>query len=351
MEIKNVIFHHLDKKAEERGIETVKTEYADELLSSQDLIVKGFCEEIIDSYRTHNPIWGNIDGKKSFHSLLDNQHSNNPDSFIKFSQNISDLIKLELSKATMGTGGFVLILNYVHSDTEWLMIIMLKNDEGYGLNELLTLEKRKYLNIKRLNESARININQWLANTNLPLDQKNNCLSFMKGKRDEDVTEYFRDALGCIGYQSSNKNTKEVIKAITKYMEKNEYLPVTRDSIRISIHEYFNQQYSKDLEVDLETISRKVDSDFPSNFIGYLRENNITIDSSFKPSQKSFKNLQKLSFAVGDVRVSFSYDDINEKISLSDQGLLIKSVPSHIVQEMDSYKPRTTQITLQNPND
>ncbi|WP_314341403.1 nucleoid-associated protein [Acinetobacter guillouiae] len=271
--------------------------------------------------------------------------------FIKFSHDISTLITLELAKATMGTGGFVLILNYIHSETEWLMIIMLKNDEGYGLSELLTLEKRKYLNIKRLNESARINVNQWLTNTSLPNEEKKSCLSFMKGKKDEDVTEYFRDALGCVGYHSSNKNTKEVIKAITTYMEKNEYLAVTRDNVRISIHEYFTQQYNNDLEVDLETISRKVDTDYPSDFIEYLRENNINIDSSFKPSQKSFKNLQKLSFTIGDVRVSFSYDDINETISLSDQGLLIKTVPPHIIQEMDSYKPRTTQITMQNPDE
>lgn len=351
MEIKNVIFHHIDKKAEERGIETVKSDYAENLLSPDDLVVKKFCEEIIDSYRTHNPIWGNIDEEKSFHSLVVNQYSDTPENFVDFSQNISDLIKVELSKATMGTGGFVLILNYSYSDTEWLMIIMLKNDEGYGLSELLTLEKRKYLNIKKLNESARINIKQWSENIPLPKEQKKNCLSFMKGKKDEDVTEYFRNALGCIGYQSSNKNTKEVIKAITAYMEDNEYLSASRDSVRTSIHEYFDTQHKSDLEVDLETISRKVDTNYPLEFIEYLKNNNINIDSSFKPSQKSFKSLQKLSFTVGDVRVSFSYDDINEKIILSDQGLLIKSVPPHIVQEMDSYKPRTTQITLQNPDE
>ncbi len=340
MEIKNVIFHQLNKKSEERGLETVSHDYAEDLLSPEDPIVKTFCEEIVDSYRTHNPIWGNIDETKSFHDLLENQHSPSPNNFIKFSQEISDLIKIELSKSTMGTGGFVLILNYIHSETEWLMIIMLKNDEGYGLSQFLTLEKRKYLNIKRLNESARINIQQWLNNISLSADEKSNCLSFMKGKKNEDVTEYFRDALGCIGYQSSNKNTKNVISAVTEYMNSKNYMPEERDSIRENLYRYFVNQYSLDLEADLETISRKVNAETPEDFTDFLKEKNITIDSAFKPSEKNFRSLQKISFNVGDVKVSFTYDDLNEKVILNNDGLLIKSIPKHIVSEIESYKPR-----------
>jgi len=340
MEIKNVIIHQLEKDSEQRGIDTVTDDYAQELLSCEDPIVKNFCEEIINSYRTQNPIWGNIDENKAFHNLLDNQKSPTPTSFVQFSQEISDLIKEELAKSIMGTGGFVLILNYVHSEKEWLMIIMLKNDEGYGLSDILTLEKRKYLNIKRLNESARINIEQWFENISLDADEKNNCLSFMKGKKNEDVTEYFRDALGCIGYQSSSKNTKGVLKAINLYMENKNYSAVQRDSTRENLYRYFSTQYSSDLEVDLETISRTINVEDPEDFTSFLREKNITIDSSFKPSQKGFIGLQKITFNIGDVKVSFTYDDLNENVILNDEGLLIKSIPNHIVQEIESYKPR-----------
>src|SRR5690606_17392276 len=200
-------------------------------------------------------------------------------------------------------------LNYTYSDTEWLMVIMLKNHEGYGLSDLLTLEKRKYLNLRKLNESARINIQQWLENISLSDEEKGNCLSFMKGKKDVDVTEYFREALGCVGYQSSNKNTKNVVNAITEYMESKAYPPQVRDSIRESMYTYFSTQYNSDLEVDLATISRKVNAESPEDFINYLNEKNIMIDSSFKPSEKNYKALQKISFNVGDVKISFTYDD------------------------------------------
>lgn len=340
MNINSVIFHQLEKKSEERGPETVSKDYADELLSPNDPIVQKFCKDIVDSYRTHNPIWGNIDQNKTFHTLLEGQNSPTPSDFVQFSKDITDLIKTELSKSVMGTGGFILILNYTHSEKEWLMVIMLKNDEGYGLSELLTLEKRKYLNLRKLNESARVNIQQWHDNISLSDDEKGNCLSFMKGKKDEDVTEYFREALGCIGYQSSNKNTKNVINAITEYMEAKSYPAIVRDSIRDSMYTYFTTQHSADLEVDLVTISRKVNAESPEDFTSYLSENNIMIDSSFKPSEKSFKRLQKISFNIGDVKVSFTYDDLNENVVLNNEGLLIKSIPTHIITEIESYKPR-----------
>lgn len=351
MKIKNVIFHQLDKKSAEKGPHTVKHDYAEDLLSPDDPIVKRFCEDIVLSYKTHNPIWGNIDDSKDFHALLANQYSPSPISFIDFSQKISDLIKKQLAKTIMGTGGFILILNYFYSEKEWLMIIMLKNDEGYGLSELLTLEKRKYLNIKRLNESARINIQEWSNNINLPYDDKKSCLSFMKGKKNEDVTEYFREALGCIGYQSSNRNTKCVIKSVLDYMENKNYSPQERDLIRENLYRYLSTQYSLDLEVDLETISRKINAESPEDFTNYLKDNNITIDSAFKPSEKSFKFLQKISFNIGDVKVSFTYDDLDDKVILNSEGLLIKSIPNYIVKEIESYKPRTAQITLQKQQD
>lgn len=342
MNINSVIFHQLEKKSEERGPETVSRDYAEELLSPNDSIVQKFCKDIVDSYRTHNPIWGNIDQNKAFHTLLEKQNSPSPSDFVKFSQDITDLIKTELSKSIMGTGGFILILNYTYSDTEWLMVIMLKNDEGYGLSDLLTLEKRKYLNLRKLNESARINIQQWLENISLSDEEKGNCLSFMKGKKDVDVTEYFREALGCVGYQSSNKNTKNVVNAITEYMESKAYPPQVRDSIRESMYTYFSTQYNSDLEVDLATISRKVNAESPEDFINYLNEKNIMIDSSFKPSEKNYKALQKISFNVGDVKISFTYDDLNKNVILNNDGLLIKSIPKHIVSEIESYKPRIT---------
>lgn len=353
MEIKNVIFHQIEKKAEKRGAETVSVEYASSLLRPDDGVVLKFCTEIIDSYRQQNPIWGYINEEKPFHSRLENFYSPSTYDFIEFSKAVCDLIKDELATSVLGTGGFVLILNYNYSDTEWLLVVMLKNDEGYGLTEVLSLEKRKYLNIKKLHESARINIEDWKNNISLDQEEKGNCLSFMKGKKqqDADVTEYFRNALGCLGYHSSKRNTKEVISTITKYMDEKDYSPCIRDNIRENLFKYFNQQYNLDLEVDIETIARKVNAEEPEDFTNFIKKNNIKVDSSFKPSQKSFKDLQKISFSSGDVKVSFSYDDINDKVVLSDEGLLIKSVPQHIVQEIDSYKPRTAQISLQNHNE
>nr|WP_312822916.1 nucleoid-associated protein [Acinetobacter oleivorans] len=352
MKIKNVIFHQIDKKATKLGLDKVTIDFAKDLLQPDDAVVQKFCDDILESYRQHNPIWGLINEKNDFHNKLESFYSPKPRDFIDFSKDICELIKNELAKCILGTGGFVLILNYTYSEKEWLLIAMLKNDEGYGLTEALALEKRKYLNIKKLHESARINIEQWRNNISLKDDEKVNCLSFMKGARqkDSEVTEYFRDALGCIGYHSSNRNTKEVINAITDYMESKSYDSNKKDLVRDTLYNYFSTQYQLDLEIDLETISRKVNAEEPEDFTNYLKENNLNIDSSFKPSEKSFIQLRKLSFTVGDVKVSFSYDDINDKVILSDEGLLIKPVPKHIVKEIDEYKPRITQITLKDNN-
>lgn len=344
MKIKNVVFHHIIKDQKTKGLASVKHEHATDLLIPTDPIVVSLCQDILKSYRDQNPMHGNIRSDSSFKESLESFYSDNPINFMDFTIDVTGLIESELSKSFLGNGGFVLFLNYEDLNKDWLLIVMLKNDEGYGLTKLLTLEKRQYLNIDKLNESARIDIEKW--KTSLTTDSEEGSthyLSFMKGRKtqDDDVTEYFRFALACEGYITSKQNTKNIVDTIFEYMEYKEIDSAQQEVIRESLFLYFEEQHKIGEEVDLETIANKVSSEKPTDFTDYLKNNQISIDFAFKPNPTSYKKFKKIAYTRGSVKVSFTYNDINDSIYLSSEGyLIIKSVPGDIVEQIQRATPQ-----------
>lgn len=343
MRIKNVVFHHILKEQKSKGPASVKSEYAKELLQPDDPIVIDLCQDILKSYRDHNPMHGNIKHGSDFQNVLQGFFSEKPIEFMEFTENVCGLIEKELSKSFLANGGFVLLLNYEDSQKDWLLIVMLKNDEGYGLTKLLTLEKRQYLNIEKLNESARIDVEKWKSNLVKSEESNKNCLSFMKGKKtqDEDVTEYFRFALSCDGYITSKQNTKNLVDTIFNYMESKNLEPSQKEAIRDSLFLYFEKQHKLGEEVDLDTIANTVNAVAPSEFTDYLKEKQIDIDYTFRPNPTSYRKFKRIGYTNGNVKISFTYNDLNETVFLNKEGyLILKSVPQHIIEEIHRATPQ-----------
>lgn len=343
MRINSVVFHHILKSQKSKGVESVKPEYAKELLQPDDPIVMALCQDILKSYRDHNPMHGNIKKDSDFQDVLQEFFNEKPIEFMQFTKNVCGLIEEELSKSFLANGGFVLLLNYEEAQKDWLLIVMLKNDEGYGLTKLLTLEKRQYLNTDKLNESARIDIEKWKASLSGSDDSNVNCLSFMKGKKtqDEDVTEYFRFALSCDGYITSKQNTKNLVDTIFNYMESKNLEPSQKEIIRDSLFLYFEKQHKACEEVDLDTIANTVNAINPNEFTDYLKENQINIDFTFKPNPTSYKKFKRIGYTNGNVKISFTYNDLNESVFLNKDGyLIVKSVPQHIIEEIQRATPQ-----------
>ncbi|RYF36503.1 MAG: hypothetical protein EOO38_27615, partial [Cytophagaceae bacterium] len=76
--------------------------------------------------------------------------------FYQFSMDTLTQLKIELEKAPLATGGFLTIIDYLMDGKPNLMIVLIKNAKGIGIDENMNLEEIDTLDIDKLHFAANI---------------------------------------------------------------------------------------------------------------------------------------------------------------------------------------------------
>ena len=62
-----------------------------------------------------------------------------------------------------------------------------------------------------------------------------------------------------------------------------------------------------------------------SFFYGVLQENYFTIDNEFKPDGRVLKSFIQVSIKEDNIKLEFSYEDLNDKIRVDNNSIIIES--------------------------
>ncbi len=216
-------------------------------------------------------------------------------------------------------------------------MIMLKLRPGTGIDsQTLELLPSLSFDISQLHEAARINLTKWA-------EGEQPYLSFIKKAQSKDnITIYFRTALGCTEYTDSRANTKAVIGALRSYCSSKGLEPAQRQAAEKSLFDYFDEKNnSEDKVVYLEALSSRINDQEPLEFLEYLRENDVQASNAFTPSKTEYGKLQRITRKFGSVSVGFSVEDIANNIVDYDAErgqLFIRDIPEALIQDIRKAK-------------
>jgi nucleoid-associated protein len=173
-------------------------------------------------------------------------------------------------------------------------------------------------------------------------DDEQPYLSFIKrsGRQDE-VTRYFRLALGCTEYTDSKRNTDQALKAVDAYCAANDWTPDQRRNARQVTFNYFEEKRALEQPVNLEALSGMLNDAEPQSFIEFIKEKEIPVSDSFEPHRKTYSRFKRISKSFGTVKVSFDVQDvIDEKVDYDEasQSIIINDVPEALIQEIRKAK-------------
>ena len=338
MEITEAIIHRIDK---ESGSETVQIDLREDLLPVEATLSQ-LVTEVLGIYNRVSNGYGTFDANQvlyPFSAQLQSYYQGQAD-FIQLSSIALDLIASKMSGQLFATGGYVLLVRYSNMDRDWLLIGMLKMRESTGVDqdtkELLRLLS---LDVDHLHEAARIDIAKWQGN-------EHPYLSFVKKRSGkEDVTKYFREALGCTDYTDSKQNTVLLLEALqaytnTKMDPENGDEAWPRDKAREArqkTFEYCQKKTRNHEEINLEALSGIINDRAPDEFRSFVRDNGYQLNDEFAPHPGTYKKLQRITGkASGNIRVGFDVDDlVQRRICLDGSNLIIQSASPALVEQIE----------------
>jgi nucleoid-associated protein len=339
MQIQEAILHKISKEEKTTGADSVSVTPRKTRLAIDDRLQKT-AENVLKIYAKSISGYGTFDANEilyPFPVLLRNYAVNGTD-FIGFTESTTDLIAKEMSSAFFATGGYALFLRYINQGQDWLLVVMLKLKAGTGINQT-TLELLDTLtfDVDHLHEAARIDLGRWQRN-------QQPYLSFIKKRSGgEDVTLYFRKALGCTEYNESKHNTQQMRDAVEAYCLSQDWTTEQKREARRRVYEYCEAKTKAEEPVNLTALSAVVNDQQPDAFVGFVRENGYEVSETFKPHKETYVRFKRISRQFGSVKVSFDVQDLMDgrvDYDETSNSLVISDLPEELIKEIKTHKAK-----------
>lgn len=255
---------------------------------------------------------------------------------VELSKRTCRAIAARMSGSNSATGGYACFLRYESQGRDWLLVVMLKLKTGTGIDPTtLELNESLAFDINHLHEAARIDLDKW-QNDEQPY------LSFIKrsGRQDE-VTRYFRLALGCTEYTDSKSNTDHALKAVDAYCTDKGLTPEQRRHARQKVYEYFNEKSKAEEPVNLVALSGLINDQEPDSFLEFVRDNDLPVSETFEPHRKTYSRFKRITEKFGNVSVGFDVQDVLDgKVDYdpATRQLVIDEPPASLISKIDQAK-------------
>lgn len=325
MDIQEAIIHVIDKIAGVRAVNLLPRATS---VAPVDTLMNKLGSDILSIYST-NPInYGSFDTDHNtypFPRYLGSYLDPEGQDLVAFSTLTLDLLASKIIESTPASGGYVLFLRYRSQGRDWLLIVMLKLKKGTGIDtNTLVLNDSMSFDVNHLHEAARIDLAKFQAN-----DEP--YLSFIKKSgRADDVTQYFRSAIGCTVYTESKFNTVQLLKSVDSYCIERGLEADRKIEVRRAVFDYCESKRALNEPVNLTALSAFIDDQDPTDFGLFVRQSDFEVSESFEAHKASYVKYKRIQGKVGNIRLSFDVEDlINGDVDYDEANgsLIIHNIP------------------------
>lgn len=274
--------------------------------------------------------------------------------FMTISRAVMENLFEKAENITPASGGYLLFSDYELLNNRFFMIAMIKGREGFRLSANLEPEELLELDLTKLNQAARINLNKYKSyKVAAPAEkQEINYLSFVSPSSSQSAAGYFVTALGCSKGTASALATKTLIKESSVFFEKTPELTEFKSKFREDLIEYLNKKKPGD-SIRLSEVEQLARKYIPSkeqgqadkiaeNFLEYLNGDEHSIPVEFPISHATVQKFTHISYKDENLQIKFEKlsfgDDPNASVFFDQKNkkLTFNNIPTALLELLES---------------
>jgi nucleoid-associated protein len=313
------------------------TDLSDGLLDldsmSLDLI-----EKLEDSYRNTQLTYAVFTSNQGdvFPLEFDNYCRRSSDqSFIDFSKKAVEDLRKRVESISRAKGGYLVFSEYEAYERNHVGVYLIRDTIGMLFKKdkdksAYVINPAEHLDLNKLAMACKIDVESYRS-------KDGDYLSFMKGARQEYISDYFIkwiSAQNLLSNKTLTNNLYELINAAKPPKDENGK-EIPRDVFRENVHDLVNNA-SKN--VNINTISEHLYGD-RTVLRNTADEKKIRIDTEFRADRREMKRFVRIDLNADGIQIRFSRDDYNTKIWVDDkkEKVIINStkLAAQLLNEMD----------------
>lgn len=266
-----------------------------------------------------------------FQSVLDDCLEGRKD-FFESTVVMMDLL-LERVKRTTANGGHVFFVNYKRKRGDdqltYFMVAILHDELGAAITAGKDVVESKYLDIKGLRFAGLVDVNSWKAGNE-------RYLSFIKGKEQDKVSEFFKLFLGCdnaVRARDESKKIKILVEAFGTHIGLNS---TQIDELFAKAYEICYRYSKSETDFTVDAFSNELVPDKADEFKDFIANSDLKFSEGFVPVLSAIKNMVRFAGKGKGWKIDFNRDVLGTEVIFNSQTntLTIKNLPDELVAEL-----------------
>ena len=329
--IKQIIFHVLNKEANQTQIATFETNPEVDTETGGE----GYQQLIDDLCKRYAGRAGKAYGY--FEADTDNYPMQNivSDYFVDKDQNFYDtslrMISVLTEKArteTFATGGNVVISHYSETDSEYILVAIV-NETNPSRKNGWRIEKTNVFDINNLKFAGRIDLTAWQSNAE-------RYISFLKGSGD--VSIYFKRFLGCDDTFIATTETKKLVQLLSRFVEEQRLEGADKEAFFEQADTFLKDLADQGNVFEPDIFANAVWPSEPEALQQVLADSEVQLSSGFIPDKRSLQKLTNFSgktryWNLGFHRKALSEGDI--EYNPSNGTITIHNLPNDLIESLN----------------
>ncbi|MGR7921573.1 nucleoid-associated protein [Zobellella denitrificans] len=357
IEYKHVVIHHLRKESKKPIQQPVIKENT---LNSQSESVRKLVDGVMNLYGTkdNNAIFGTF-------ANIQEERGSFPREFEKFragTQKEADFISLtktamrslqnKARDVNFASGGYILFASYCTDNKPFLLIAMIKHRDGIQLNDDLEPVGIQELDLSKLHQAARVNVERYLSYEESEDEDKDKLsyLSFVSPRNNQSASGYFIKALGCSGGVAASRATDAACREMSNFFRKNKELKPNIKELKADVFTYLRECYDEKRAATISDLTALARKHFPANYdddkraemernlASYLNSDEAQVPNEFRVHLATINKHAKVKLNTANWQLQFEkhsfgtnenaeiwYDKANNRLVINNLTAEVKS--------------------------
>ncbi|MDP5602684.1 nucleoid-associated protein [Pseudomonas aeruginosa] len=251
--------------------------------------------------------------------------------FVATTYKMVESLKKE-AQGTASTGGHVFIAHFkrVEDKADYLIVAILNDELGTALNQAKDVVDAMHLDIKGFRLAGRVNLSSWAAGGD-------KYLSFIKGRGQDKVSEFFKIFLGCNNSVAAVVETQKLNSVLEGFANSKGMDEAEKDDFLRNAYNICRRYADKEIPFELEVFSNELWPEHPEELSKAFEDSGENISDGFVPDKRSLRSLVKFSGVTKNWRIVFDRAALtNNEIAFDPAGetLTIKNLPEDLLRRL-----------------
>lgn len=304
------------------------------LIPAANRISEQLVTQVRKGFTQGNPQLGKFsivgEAKPQFLQLLEGAIAADLDTdFIQFSRNATRLMRGEMEKELMATGGYLVFIDHEQSGENFFLVVLLTTTQGSAFDNNLQPVEHPVLDFQHIRHAARIRTAA-LANN------EDGCVSFISKSRDG-AADYFKESLGCVEITNSKRQARSLFSAIEELAAQ---LQIDKTTALRRAHDYWQDCREDGRQMKLTEVAAAVAPDNQEAAIEILGQEERGMAGEFAPPPPSYmKAFVDFDYESDGLKIVFTRDGWLANVEVPDNAtIIISNAPEDMIEQIRQAK-------------